>query len=36
LHEFAVQLSLHLHLLQNNEKLACLAAAWREMGVSTQ
>ena len=33
LHDFAVQLPLHLHLLQDNEKLACLAAAWREMGV---
>jgi hypothetical protein len=35
LHDCAVQLPLYLHLLQDNEKLACLAAAWREMGVST-
>jgi hypothetical protein len=38
LHDFAVQLvelPLYLHLLQDNEKFACLAAAWREMGVST-
>jgi hypothetical protein len=36
LHDCAVQLPLYLHLLQDNEKLACLAAALREMGVSTQ
>ena len=36
LHDFAVQLPLYLHLLQDNEKFACLAAALREMGVSTQ